>query len=101
MCAVCVSDVRNLFLVVYEMRGVLWVQCSGSFLSLRHLFGRRSLDIPMFASFCLFVIRALGLAEKGCSKISLLILLQQRHGHRNLDSLITAQRFPPDLEARL
>ena len=47
----------------------------GSFLSLRHLFVHRSLNIPMFASFCLFVVHALGSVEKRHSETSSLSLL--------------------------
>ena len=68
------------YFLVYEVRGALWVRCEGNLLSLRHFFGRRSLDIhthvcSFFIFIKLFVARTLGSAEKGRSKTFLLILL--------------------------
>ena len=50
LCVRCVFlDVWHLLFFVHEMRGALWVRCQGSFLSLRHFIGRRSLyiHVPM------------------------------------------------------
>ena len=79
LCVLCVFLMSGTF-VFACLRNV---RCAGSFLSWRHLSVHRFRDIPMFASLCLIVVRALGSAEKRRSKTSL--SLSYDDGHSFLD----------------